>query len=76
MNKKKREKLSNAISHLRTAKGLVDTVLDDEEDCLSNIPEAFESTDRYEKIENAIQKLEEASEKIEEATDCLAEASS
>lgn len=67
MNDKKRQKLSKAMSLLREAAGYVNDVRDDEDDALSNMPENLQYSDRYEKMENAIDALESASNNIDEA---------
>lgn len=74
MNDKKRQKLSKAMSLLREAAGYVDDVKYDEDDALSNMPENLQYSDRYEKIEKAVDALESASESIESAIDSIDEA--
>lgn len=74
MNDKKRQKLNKAMSLLREAAGYVDDVKDDEDDALSNMPENLQYSDRYEKMEKAVDALESASESIESAIDSIDEA--
>ena len=71
MNKQRRALLQRAKSALETAEGLVDQALWEEQDCLSNMPENLESTERYEKMENAIELMEEALENIRGAAENL-----
>ena len=73
MNDKKRQKLSKAMSLLREAAGYVNDVRD-EDDALSNMPENLQYSDRYEKMEKAVDALESASESIESAIDNIDEA--
>ena len=74
MNNKKRQKLIKAMSLLREAAGYVDDVKDDEDYALNNIPESLQYSDRYEKMEKAVEALESASESIESAIDSIDEA--
>lgn len=74
MNKNRRVKISEAVSILETALKIVETVRDDEQDCLNNMPENLESSYRYEKMENAVDRLDDAVSSIEEARDALEEA--
>lgn len=75
MNKARRDLLKRAISALETASSYVSYALDQEQDCLDNLPENLESSERYEKMETAIEKLEEAIENIDGAKTCIEEAS-
>lgn len=74
MNDKKRQKLSKAMSLLREAAGYVNDVKDDEDEALSNMPENLQYSDRYEKMEKAVDALESAGESIESAIDNIDEA--
>lgn len=74
MNDKKRQKLSKAMSLLREAADYVNDVKDDEDDALSNMPENLQYSDRYEKMEKAVDALEFAGESIESAIDNIDEA--
>lgn len=75
MNKKKRDKLSDAIRLLDNASDIVNDVYDDESDALGNLPENLEWSDRYQKMENCVSYLEDAVSMIDEATGMLREAS-
>ena len=75
MNKNRRDLLKRAVSALETAEGYVNTALDQEQDCFDNLPENLEGSERYEKMEAAIEKLEEAIENIDGAKTCIEEAS-
>ena len=74
MNNKRRAVIDRAIAHLQAAQELVSDVLDEEQEALDNIPENLEGTDRYEKIENAVDSLEETSESIDSALSALDDA--
>lgn len=67
MNNKRRESLKDAKMYLERASNIVSRVLDEEQDCLDNMPENLQSSERYERMEAAIDKLEEAIEQIDSA---------
>lgn len=74
MNKKRRELLNSARPFLSQAASIIERVAEQESDCLDNMPESLQNTDRYEKMEKAVENLEVALEHIESAQDCIAEA--
>lgn len=74
MNKQKRDRLKVARSFLSKASDIVSSVLDDEQDCLDNMPENLQYSDKYEKMEAAISQLEDGLNNIEAADECLVEA--
>jgi hypothetical protein len=75
MNKRRRDILKRAVSALETAENFINSALDEEKDCLYNCPENLEGSEKYEKMETAIDKLEEAIENVDEAKNCIEEAS-
>jgi len=50
---------------------IVEVICDKEEDCIDNYPENLQGTERYEKMEDAVDNLNEALEKIGEAEECI-----
>lgn len=74
MNNQKREKLKLARGFLSKASDIVSNVLDDEQDCLDNMPENLQYSDKYERMEAAVSKLEDGLNNIEAAEECLEEA--
>lgn len=74
MNNQKREKLRLAQDYLSKASDIVSDVFDEEQDCLDNIPENLQYSDRYEQMETVIRKLEDSMDNIESAEICLSEA--
>lgn len=74
MNKEKRNDLSTARELLDRAKGIVSSVRDREQDCLDNMPENLEGSERYSTMESAIDSLDDVIDKIEEAQDSIDEA--
>ena len=75
MNNKRRELLKNATGLLDQAFGMVQMVLDSEQDCLDNMLENLLGSERCQKIEDALDRLEEALDQMESAKDCIGEAS-
>ena len=74
MNKKRRELLKSARPFLTQAASIIERAAEQESDCLDNMPENLQDTDRYEKMEKAVANLEAALEHIENAQDYLSEA--
>lgn len=74
MNKKRRELLKSARPFLTQAASIIERAAEQESDCLDNMPENLQDTDRYEKMEKAVETLEAALEHIENAQECIAEA--
>lgn len=72
MNKKKREKLNQALNMLSQAKSVIDDVCEAEQDCLDNYPENLQGSENYEKMEDAIDDMQNAYDKIDEAEDRIA----
>ena len=75
MNNSRRDILKLAIKSLESASCLASQALDKEQDCFDNIPENLQESERYQKMESAIEKLEEAIEQIDAAKENIEEAS-
>lgn len=75
MNSKRRALLSRADGLLTEALEIVDRAKDEESDALDNMPESMEDSDRYAKMEAAVDYLEDAYSAIEEAIDNIRDAS-
>lgn len=71
MNKSRREKLRSALHFLKRATEITESVCDEEEDCAANFPENLQGTERYEKMEAAIDSMNEAIDSISDATDLI-----
>ena len=54
---------------------MISRALDEEQDCLDNMPENLQESDRYQKMESAIENLESAVDSIDEAKASLDAAS-
>lgn len=74
MNKRRRDLLVSARPLLDRAANIIEQVAEQENDCVDNIPENLQGSERYEKMEKAVENLEAALEHIENAKDCLDEA--
>ncbi len=71
MDRTRRQKLREAIDHLKSASVIVDTVCDAETDCMDNVPENLQYSDRYEKMEQAVDGLNDALELIDNAMEYI-----
>ena len=60
---------------LNKASAIIDAARDGEQDALDNMPENLEGTDRYEKMEIAVDNMEDAIEKIDRVVELLTYAS-
>lgn len=67
MNNKRRDLLKTALALLARASEIVSFALDEEQDCLDNMPENLQGSERYETMEAAIDYLEDVESFIEEA---------
>lgn len=67
MNEKRRERLRDAVRMLTSVASVVEAVCDNEQDAMDNIPENLQATERYERMEDAVDSLNDALEKIEDA---------
>lgn len=74
MNNIKRDKLKKVCELLNQASNIVSEVLDDEQDCLDNMPENLQYSDRYERMEAAISNLEDGLSSIESAENYIIDA--
>lgn len=67
MDNKRRAKLQEVIRKLDELESIVDAVCDKEQDCMDNIPENLQGTDRCEQMEAAVDNLTDALQSIAEA---------
>lgn len=75
MNNRKRDLLKESKTLLGRVSDLITQVLEEEEDCLDNMPENLQASEKYERMENAIDKLESAIEHIDNAQEDIDDAS-
>lgn len=71
MNKKRREKLQEAVDYLGRAVSIVESVREEEKDCMDNMPENLQGSERYNAMDDAVDALEEAIESINEANESI-----
>lgn len=71
MNNGRRERLRGAVAKLSDVYSIVDAVCDKEQDCMDNMPENLQGTERFERMEDAVDHLSEALEKLDEAKDYI-----
>lgn len=71
MDKVRRNSLKEAIQLLERVSTMVDAVCDKEQDCVDNYPENLQGTDRFERMEDAVDNLNDALEKIDDAKSCI-----
>lgn len=74
MNNRRREKLKRAISKLGQSAEEISNIIDEEQDCLDNIPENLQASDRYENMEMVIDLLEDSVSSVESALEKIEEA--
>lgn len=67
MNETRRGRLRDALKLLSNAASIVETVCDNEQDCMDNYPENLQGTERFERMEGAVDSLSDALEKIDDA---------
>ena len=67
MNNKRRSRLSAAIGMLSNAASILDDVCEAELDCMDNCPENLQGSERFERMESAVDNLNDALEKLEDA---------
>lgn len=67
MNENRRGRLKDALKLLSGAASIVEAVCDKEQDCADNYPENLQNTERFERMEDAIDHLNDALERIDDA---------
>ena len=74
MNKNRRTYLKQASGLLDRAIDIIRDAKDDEQECIDNLPENLQNSERYNIMEAAIDNLEDAIDKIDEAKEHISEA--
>lgn len=75
MNNKRRELLKSVVILLDRASSIVNNALEQEQDCLDNMPENLQMSERYENMEAAVDYLEEAASHLDDARSRIVDAS-
>ena len=60
MNDARRKSIDEALAQIEGGKGILESVRDEEQETYDNMPEAFQSGEKGEKAQAAIDALEEA----------------
>ena len=71
MNKKRRQRLSEAIRTLHGVISVLEDARDQEQDGFDNLPDNLQETERAQSMEDAIDQLTDAIENIQEASECI-----
>ena len=71
MNKARLEKCRMALATLNRVHSTLEILCDKEQDCVSNCPENFQNTQRYERSEEAAENLSEALSSLGDAINSL-----
>lgn len=73
MNKERRKQVNEVIEQIKdlweqatVIRDELENIRDEEQGCLDNMPENLSGSERYEKIENAIEELGSASDTVDE----------
>lgn len=71
MNRKRRNQLGEAYGHLCLAISELDSVAEDESECLNNTPENFQDSESYSEREDALDDLMDAIEDIRSSAETI-----
>ena len=69
MNNARRKKLNTILEQLVEIHTALEEVKDEEQEYFDNIPENFQSSERYEKAENAVAALDDALSMFDDIAD-------
>lgn len=73
MNAKQRKELQGYVDSLEEIKSNIETMMEEEQEKLDNMPEGLQESERGEAMQEAIDNLESASVSLEEAIDYINE---
>ena len=71
LNDKRRTLIKYATELLNDASRIICKALDEEQDCLDNMPDNLQDTNRCIKMEDAIDYLQDANDSIDKAIDSI-----
>ncbi len=74
MNNARRKRIRDAAEQMEQLKGEIESILEDEEEYMDNIPENMQGSERYETAETACENLQSAVDAMEEVLSSLEEA--
>ena len=73
MNKDRRNKISKLIDELDSISQLLEELEDEEQECLDNMPENLQDSERCQAMNNAIDSIDSALEYLNESINSLNE---
>ena len=71
MNKARRAVLNKIINALTELKDELESIKEDEQDAMDNLPESLQDSDRYSAMEEAVDNMDSAFDGIEDVIDYL-----
>lgn len=71
MNKNRRARLKTIEEELSKCSELLNSILDEEQDCMDNIPENLRETDRYYTMEECVDTLGEVISSLDDAINSI-----
>ena len=74
LNNKRRTRLRSIEEDLGKALNLLNSIYDEEQDCMDNVPENLQDSERYSNMEDCVEALSEAVYNLEEAIGLIEEA--
>lgn len=74
LNNKRRTRLRSIEEDLGRVLNLLNSIYDEEQDCMDNVPENLQDSERYSNMEACVEALSDAVYNLEEAMDSIKEA--
>lgn len=74
MNSKRRTQLDGLTVKLREVQNILGILCDQEQESMENMPESLQESDRYYKMDEAVDNMTSAIDKIDEVLECITEA--
>lgn len=74
LNNKRRTRLRSIEEDLGRVLNLLNSIYDEEQDCMDNVPENLQDSERYSNMEACVEALSDAVYNLEEAMDLIKEA--
>lgn len=71
MNKARRKRVIALIEQFNLLQEELEDICNEETECLDNMPESFQETERYEKVQENVDNLNEALNYLEDIIDYL-----
>ena len=73
MNKERRKSIERIVDKLNEIQADLTCVRNDEEEAYDNLPEGFQSSERGDSMQEAIDAMDDADGSLQNAIDCLTE---